>query len=119
LDYLGIPFTPDQVYDLVRKLALQNEVCLFVLSSATLLVQTALVLHFIDSCSQGLVAYADFKHVFKKSDDDLESHIAEGGDSNFEPVPPKNIPELCDMRKVSALRNRNSHFCSFHISSTV
>ena len=27
LDFLGIPFTPDQVYDLVRKLALQNEVC--------------------------------------------------------------------------------------------
>ena len=26
LDFLGIPFTPDQVYDLVRKVAIQNEV---------------------------------------------------------------------------------------------
>ena len=28
---------------------------------------------------QGLISYVDFKRVFKKSDDDLESHIAEGG----------------------------------------
>jgi hypothetical protein len=69
LDFLGIPFTPDQVYDLVRKLALQNE---------------------------GLVSYVDFKRVFKKSDHDLESHIAEGGGSNFEQVAPKMIPELSD-----------------------
>ena len=38
----------------------------------------------------------DFKRVFKKSDDDLESHIAEGGSSNFEQVLPKMIPELSD-----------------------
>ena len=66
------------------------------------------------SCAQGLVAYADFKHVFKKSDDELESHIAEGGDSNFESVPPKNIPELCDMRKVGSLCNFNSFYLLFH-----
>jgi hypothetical protein len=29
LDFLGIPFTPEQVYDLVRKVAIQNEVSLF------------------------------------------------------------------------------------------
>lgn len=45
---------------------------------------------------QGLISYVDFKRVFKKSDDDLESHIAEGGSSNFEQVLPKTIPELCD-----------------------
>ena len=45
---------------------------------------------------QGLVSYVDFKKVFKKSDDDLESHIAEGSSSNFEQVLPKMIPELAD-----------------------
>ena len=69
LEFLGIPFTPDQVYDLVRKLALLNE---------------------------GLVSYVDFKRVFKKNDDDMESHIAEGGSSNFEAIMPKLIPELSD-----------------------
>jgi hypothetical protein len=29
LDFLGIPFTPEQVYDLVRKVAIQNDVSLF------------------------------------------------------------------------------------------
>jgi hypothetical protein len=47
-------------------------------------------------CLQGLISYVDFKRVFKKSDDDLESHIAEGGSSNFEQVLPKMIPELSD-----------------------
>ena len=69
LEFLGIPFTPDQIYDLVRKLAVHNE---------------------------GLVSYVDFKRVFKKSEDDLESHIAEGGSSNFEQIVPKMIPELND-----------------------
>ena len=32
LDFLGIPFTPEQVYDLVRKLAIQNEVSRFISS---------------------------------------------------------------------------------------
>lgn len=49
---------------------------------------------------QGLVSYVDFKKVFKKSDDDLESHIAEGSSSNFEQVLPKMIPELADGNKV-------------------
>ena len=42
----------------------------------------------------------DFKRVLKKSDDDLESHIAEGGSSNFEQILPHNIPELSDSNKV-------------------
>ena len=69
LDFLGIPFTPDQVYDLVRRLAMHNE---------------------------GLVSYVDFKKVFKKSDDDLESRLAEGDSSNYEQILPKMIPELFD-----------------------
>jgi hypothetical protein len=48
---------------------------------------------------QGLVSYVDFKRVFKKSDDDLESHIAEGSSSNFEPIEPKMIPELIDRNR--------------------
>jgi hypothetical protein len=52
---------------------------------------------------QGLVSYVDFKKVFKKSDDDLESHIAEGSSSNFEQVMPKTIPELADGNKVTYL----------------
>ena len=53
--------------------------------------------------TQGLVSYVDFKKVFKKSDDDLESHIAEGSSSNFEQVMPKTIPELADGNKVTYL----------------
>lgn len=53
--------------------------------------------------AQGLVSYVDFKKVFKKSDDDLESHIAEGSSSNFEQVMPKTIPELADGNKVTYL----------------
>ena len=49
---------------------------------------------------QGLISYVDFKRVLKKSDDDLESHIAEGGSSNFEQILPHNIPELSDTSKV-------------------
>lgn len=29
MDYLGIPFTAHQIYDLVKKLSIQNEVCIF------------------------------------------------------------------------------------------
>ena len=67
LEFLGIPFKPEQVYDLVRKLAQKNE---------------------------GLVSYVDFKRVFKRDLDDMESHIAEGGGSMIPEIVPKNIPEL-------------------------
>ena len=67
LEFLGIPFKPEQVYDLVRKLAQKNE---------------------------GLVSYVDFKRVFKRDVDDMESHIAEGGGSMIPEIVPKNIPEL-------------------------
>ena len=40
LDFLGIPFSPDQVYDLVRKLAIQNEVRINTLSSTDRCVET-------------------------------------------------------------------------------
>lgn len=44
---------------------------------------------------QGVVAFEDFKRVFQSSEDEMESH----GDANFEPVPPKNMPELVDLQK--------------------
>jgi hypothetical protein len=69
LHFLGIPFSPDQIYDLVRKLALHNE---------------------------GLVSYVEFKKVFKKHDEDLESRLAEGGNNNFGEISPKIIPEISD-----------------------
>jgi hypothetical protein len=73
LDYLGIPFTPQQIYDLVRKVAVQTE---------------------------GLVSYEDFKRVFQSLDDEQESRtVGTVGDSNFEPVPPKMIPELVELNK--------------------
>lgn len=68
LDFLGIPFTPSQIYDLVRKIAILNE---------------------------GLVCYEDFKRVFGTTEDELESH----GGATFEPIAPKNIPELVDQLK--------------------
>lgn len=51
----------------------------------------------------------DFKRVFKKSDDDLESHIAEGGSSNFEQVLPKMIPELADGSNKVTLKHDHAH----------
>ena len=67
---------------------------------------------------QGLVSYVDFKKVFKKSDDDLESHIAEGSSSNFEQVLPKMIPELADGNKVINLNClMNIQLCSTNCSS--
>ena len=109
LDFLGIPFTPDQVYDLVKKLSIQNYVRLknrifngHILCLKDILC-TFLNMNDLLHSTQGLVSYVDFKKVFKKSDDDLESHIAEGSSSNFEQVLPKMIPELADGNKVTNL----------------
>jgi hypothetical protein len=58
--------------------------------------------------------------VFKKSDDDLESHIAEGSSSNFEQVMPKTIPELADGNKVTYLivLGNSSFFIEFYLCFT-
>jgi len=42
-----------------------------------------------------MVCYEDFKRVFHSTDDELESH----GGATFEPIQPKNIPELVDQQK--------------------
>ena len=76
LDFLGIPFTPEHVYDLVRKVAT-----------------------YVD----GLISYVEFRRAFQLSDEELESRV--GGDavaaaasatSTIESVPPKAIPEIAE-----------------------
>ena len=76
LDFLGIPFQPEQVYDLVRKVAT-----------------------YVD----GLISYVEFRRAFQLSDEELESRA--GGDATastvsaattIESVPPKNIPEIAE-----------------------
>lgn len=71
LEWLGIKFTPNQVYDLVRRIAVDNE---------------------------GLISYVDFKRTFQDADDDIESRGVSA--SSFGQVPPKPIPELADTNKV-------------------
>jgi hypothetical protein len=71
LDFLGIKAVPEQVYNLMRKMAVSNE---------------------------GLASYEDFKRIFHSGDDEFESMaIAAMGDNNFEVVPPKPIEELVDL----------------------
>jgi len=71
LEFLGIKVVPDQIYNLMRKMAVSNE---------------------------GLASYEDFKRIFHSGDDEFESMaIAAMGDNNFEMVPPKTIDELVDL----------------------
>ncbi len=70
IEWLGISFTPDQVYDLVRKVAVGNE---------------------------GLISYVDFKRVFQLSDEEFESR---GGNTDtYGSILPKPIPELVEFSK--------------------
>ena len=49
------------------------------------------------------MSYEDFKRVFQCSDEELESRgMGVTGDSNFEAVPPKMIPELVDLNQGAA-----------------
>ena len=71
MDYLGIPFTPQQIYDLMRKICVVNE---------------------------GLMSYEDFKRVFQGSEDEMESRMGgDNGSSNFVTIAPKLIPELSEL----------------------
>jgi hypothetical protein len=74
MDFLGIPFTPPQIYDMVRRLAVQNE---------------------------GVLSYEDFKRVFQTFNEDgentIESKTIGTVESNFESIPPHPIPELIDL----------------------
>lgn len=69
LDFLGIPFSPDQIYGLIRKVAVDNE---------------------------GLISYNDFKRVLQFSDQDFESSHNTSGGGAFEPITPHKIPEIID-----------------------
>jgi hypothetical protein len=75
MEFLGIPFTPEKIYTIMRRIAVSNE---------------------------GLVSYLDFKRVFKVSDEEMETHTI-GSNSNvtFESVPPKTIPEISEQRRRS------------------
>ena len=70
LEWLGIVFVPEQVYELVRKIAVGNE---------------------------GLLSYNDFKRVFQSPDDEFESRG--GGDSVIPTIEPKPISELVELSK--------------------
>lgn len=75
LDYLGVPFTPQQLHALVRRIAVQTE---------------------------GLVSYEDFKRVFGAVDDDEQESRGQelgGASSLMEEVQPKAIAELVDLNK--------------------
>lgn len=107
MDYLGIPFTPQQIYDLVRKICIQNEVASTRLRSCRCdddrsnLMHSIIAVDMFDSTLQGLVSYEDFKRVFQSSDEEMESRaIGYDGESNFEVIPPKPIPELVDLNQV-------------------
>jgi hypothetical protein len=77
LEFLNIPFTPEQLYELVKKIAVAND---------------------------GLISYVDFKRVFQGHESDMESRSVMGsGESNFEHVPPKPIPELSDLIKAEKI----------------
>jgi hypothetical protein len=98
MEYLGITFTPPQIYDLVRKVAVQAEVGRF-----DIVISCGLMRLLIVFLLQGLISYEDFKRVFQSPEDDMESRTVGVGESNFESVPPKNIPELVDIQKVCGL----------------
>jgi hypothetical protein len=76
LDWLGIQFEPEQVHDLVRKIAVGTE---------------------------GLLSYADFKRVFQSPEDEFESR---GGDSSSAAIMPKPMAELVELSKESAVAER-------------
>jgi hypothetical protein len=56
-----------------------------------------------------LINYADFKRVFHESDEEMESR-GTGGEfgGNFEPIPPKPIPELAS-KQVDIKHSKQSH----------
>ena len=67
MDHLGVPFTAEEIYDTVNKIAVQND---------------------------GMICYPDFKRVFSGGEEDLETRNL-GEDSGFlEEVPPHKIPEI-------------------------
>jgi hypothetical protein len=71
LEWMNLRFTPNQVYELVRRIAVDND---------------------------GLINYADFKRVFQVSEDDFESHATSTSHS-FGTINPKMIPEIADISK--------------------
>ena len=70
-EWLGLPFTPNQIYDLVKRIGIDH---------------------------YGLVSYEDFKRAFFGADDDIESRGVTA--HSFGIVPPKPIPEIFERKKV-------------------
>jgi hypothetical protein len=73
IDYFGIPFSADQVYELMKRISVKT---------------------------YGLISYEEFKAAFHSAEDELESRGVvdllgmSDSNSNFEQIPPKVIPEL-------------------------
>ena len=70
MDYLGIPFGPQEIYQIVSKIAVQHG---------------------------GLISYPDFKRVFSSGDEDLETRNLEGDGGFLDEVVPHKIPEMNEM----------------------
>ena len=70
VDWLQIPFQPNQIYEFVKRVALDNE---------------------------GLISYNDFKRVLHEEHDDAIESSGNTNASSFGIIPPKIIPELSDI----------------------
>lgn len=70
LEWMNLKFTPAQVYDFVKRVAVDNE---------------------------GLISYVDFKRVFRIAEDEIESRNITS--HSFGSVVPKPIPEIADLTK--------------------
>lgn len=70
LDWLQIPFQPNQVYEFVKRVAFDND---------------------------GLISYNDFKRVLHEDNDDAIESSGNTNSTSFGIIPPKIIPEMSDI----------------------
>jgi hypothetical protein len=70
LDWLQIPFQPNQVYEFVKRVAFDNN---------------------------GLISYNDFKRVLHEEHDDAIESSGNTNSTSFGIIPPKMIPEMSDV----------------------
>jgi hypothetical protein len=84
-EWLGIPFNPNQIYDLVKRIGIDH---------------------------YGLVSYEDFKRAFLGVEDDIESRGVSA--HSFGVVPPKPIPEIYESKKVGDFRTAIHNLCALN-----
>lgn len=74
LEHLDLRLVPDQIYDLMNRMAEQQV---------------------------GLASYSEFRKMFHTAEDEVESRgVHASGESSFEKIDPKPIPELHEEKKV-------------------